>query len=300
MDQELQHTNKSNSSEFNLADSDLLAKFDQDDFDLDFKPVTEGLGFKDKIKDQDNQDKKRREFIKKKALNRLNEKKSKVLKSEIPGQIKTERNINRGDLQAFYEQSNPQDFSLENLLGGESISNTNIATHKNLGEELEDFISKSKDVEESLSLEKELNQEELKTLISASPAMRGFAYLVDTIIVSCLWMITLLFFSFIARFDLRSLVQGQIDAQVLGMAGVLFLCFYFFYFTFMDSTQGSSIGKSLVNINVRTLDGKRAGVIRTFSRSLFTLLGFPLAGVPWLIGAQDKVSGTQVFNANDY
>lgn len=292
MDKELSTTSGSNPHMVN----DLLSKIENDEFDLEFRPITKGLGFSD---DEDEGTEKKKEFIKQKALNRLKQKKPKVLKQESKlDQVKTQRNINRGDLQAFYENSNPSEFSLQSLLKDEKT--TNKLPTKPIFKELDQGLSQmptTQEVEKEETAKDEV-VEEIAEL--ASIPFRGFAFLVDFILVACTWTLTLLFFSFIANIKIMSLINTPLEKDLILLSAGLFLCYYFFYFTFMDSTKGSSIGKALVNINVRVNSGGRADVLRTFARSFVTLIGFLLMGIPWLIGAQDKVSGTSVFKANDY
>lgn len=282
-----QHTQNPNSFKNELnpevirkaQDSFDLDKFDNDDFDLEFRPITNGLGFRDT-------EEKKKDFIKKKALNRLNEKKNTVLKSSVENST---RSFNRGDLQAFYEKSDPQDFSLDKLLGKEIDATPDLTEEKQVKTSLEAISETPEKINSTINSPTE-----------AAFSFRVFAYLTDLIIVTCTWVLTLVLFSFIAEVGSEIYLMKPLPIDLLAMTGILYLCYYVFYFTFMDTTKSSSIGKALVNINVRNLEGERASVLRTFLRSILSILNTLLLGLPSLFGALDKITGTKVLRSDAY
>lgn len=280
----------------NPSKNDLLAMLDSDNFDLNFTALNEGLGF--------NKEEEKSEIIKQKSLQKK--------KSRIVNPVKTERNVNRRELQAFYEQSDPQEFSLQTLLTESNVKKES-KTVQPLKPQKEKEFSKFNDLKDiqalsidQLQVEKETTPQELvqeeREIINekADFGFRFFAYLVDLIIVVAAWAITLLSLSFVAKLQLVTIKDERFMNEIITYISVLLLSFYVFYFTFMDTTRNSTIGKSIVNIRVRTKAGDRADVIRTFMRSLMTLLSLPLLGLPVLFGVNDFMSGTRVYKSNDY
>jgi hypothetical protein len=79
---------------------------------------------------------------------------------------------------------------------------------------------------------------------------------------------------------------------ILFTTGV-FSIYFLFYFSVLDLS--STVGKSIMGLEIRTLEGKRPGIQNTFSRSLVTLLSIPLLGLPILTVIEEKISGIKVY-----
>ena len=73
-----------------------------------------------------------------------------------------------------------------------------------------------------------------------------------------------------------------------------FVLYYLFYFTFMDSTESSSWGKSLLGIKVRDNLGNQPGIFQTLLRSILSLFDLILLGLPCLFHLKEHLSETQV------
>ena len=244
--------------------NDPLALIEDEGMEFHFRPLTSGLGF-EKINE------KQEEFIKKQALQRQYRAKS----NSRPLKINSAA-IQRGKLAPFYHDhavapvpkitETPQEKQHQ---GGEAVD----CRDRQTGEQLQK-------IEESGQLAKSI--------------FRIFAYLVDFTIITFFTALTLLAIFFILNMDRQELIQVALFKSIEFYVMSTFIIYYLFYFTFMDSVESSSFGKSLMAIKVRNSLGEKAHVMQTLLRSILSLLDVALLGLPCLFYLKESLSETQV------
>ncbi len=236
--------------------ADLSNFLDQEDFNVEFKPLTSGLGFK-------NGDDLKHDLLQQKALNSF---KAKQKTEPLAPKVSEAKDF--GELAPFYDET----ANIPRPITEASLNRVNIE-EKTMPEE-EHYI------------ERELKE--------ASIFLRGLAHLIDISIVLFFTSLTALLILYIGALNLNELTGlGLIDEGML-FAGTLFILFYFCYFTFSDSSKNSSLGKSAVGLLLLEKNGARPNVRSTFFRSFITILSYPLFCLPLMAGLQDKLSGTIV------
>ncbi len=84
---------------------------------------------------------------------------------------------------------------------------------------------------------------------------------------------------------------------------ILFSCFYIIYFTILDVSESSTIGKKLLGLNLKekgdlSSDQNCLNIYQVFFRTLLTLSSVFMLGIPLLFHIQEKLSNTQLVKKN--
>lgn len=204
-------------------------------------------------KPEENQDR----MIKEKAKQRLQQKK-RIAKTTVQ----------RGDLSPFY-------------------SDVKETPKPTMEASLEKLLPKTES-----KVEPAVKLREVET-VEADLSYRFVAHIIDLVLVFALTALTFGLFTFIADLNFAQLakVKGMIHFQIAVV--VILSSYYVFYFTFLDSTKGSTIGKSIVDIRVVNLDDERANIMKTFLKALLTVVSYPLLGALSFTGLTERMSGTK-------
>ena len=239
---------------------DILSFITEEESELHFKPLTCGLGF-GKV------DEKKEEFIRKKSLQR----RLSLARVGKPLKLNPMRS-GHGELAPFYD------------------NNAVIPVPKVTEIPIEDK-KKSEFIEES-PLKKE------HTCQLARSSSRVLAYCIDAVIIIFFMALTLVAFFFILNRGDDKWGQLVLLKDVKLYMVSIFVLYYLFYFTFMDSTESSSWGKSLLGIKVQNNFWKKPSVFQTLLRSIASLLDAVLLGLPCLFHLKEHLSETQVVTSS--
>lgn len=168
---------------------------------------------------------------------------------------KSDSNIHRGDLTPFYSQESVEEKPIEKL--------------------------------EELIAEEDL----VETVQAASSELRFFAWTMDVSLVVILSAITTLLSFYSSGIPMNSIT---LTSEVsLSLFGSMLLLFYLLYFTVLDATEHSTVGKRLCGMRVvKSL--KPISLSLSLKRSMFCLISLGLAGLPALLKTQDLFFETQV------
>jgi uncharacterized RDD family membrane protein YckC len=134
---------------------------------------------------------------------------------------------------------------------------------------------------------------EVKVLEVAPSSFRLMAFVVDILIVLTGTAITLFILGLGSGLSIEILVSILAPKEIILFTIGVFSIYFLFYFTILDLS--STVGKSFMGLEMKTLDGKRAGIQNSFFRSFITLLSIPLLGTPAIAEVQEKLSGTKIY-----
>ena len=236
--------------------SNEIAQFEIDDLfdEMDFKPVTEGLGFHHE------------------------ETKKSFTKSAI-----VPRNVSGVSIASSNQVSN---LGISNPDIQKHISN-----NANSREELNAFYSATKSNEID-NVQKVDIVKEVVELVVASKLLQFVAWSIDLLLISSTVLFTTVMLAFVSGIEIQVLIKLVSMKEMLFFTGSLFIIFYLLYFTILD--LATSPGKSLLGIYLIKEDNTNVRVINTFLRSLVTLLSMITLGLPSLIDFQGKLSDSKV------
>jgi uncharacterized RDD family membrane protein YckC len=142
-------------------------------------------------------------------------------------------------------------------------------------------------------VELNLNKKE-EVLLEASIEKRILAWAIDLCVISTLLATCLIGVVFIADVPLAFLRENLVEIDILIASLLLSTMFYVFYFTFLEKTDFSTIGKRVLNLKVLRDDGKPISMLQSFSRSVLTLLSLLTLGLGSILKIQDKLTDSIV------
>ncbi|MCY4644797.1 MAG: RDD family protein [Bacteriovoracales bacterium] len=242
---------------------DFLALLEEDRAEFHFRPLTSGLGF-------EKLDEKKEELIKRKALQRQYQaKKAKPLK------IMASMAPSRGELAPFYDDRAPH-----------PIPKMTEAPQTQTQIKSQVKISRPDTQRE------ESNNNFLK---KAPLGSRLLAYLIDIGVIVSVIALIFIPIPFALDMKMKELFWPTVFKNFHFHLGAIFIIKYFFYFTFMDSTKSSSIGKSLMKIKVFHSSGKKADIIQIFFRSFLSFFDPLFLGLSCVYNLKEDLSETQAF-----
>ncbi|MFI5390098.1 MAG: RDD family protein [Bacteriovoracales bacterium] len=122
---------------------------------------------------------------------------------------------------------------------------------------------------------------------------RLMAFSLDFLIISLATSITILILGLSSGLSIEILRSIFTPKEIILFTTGVFSIYFLFYFSVLDLS--STVGKSMMGLEIRTLEGKRPGIQNTFSRSLVTLLSIPLLGIPIVTVIEEKISGIKVY-----
>ncbi len=230
-----------------------------EEIDFSFKPITKGLGFHQKKKEIS------------KSVPTTNELKSRAAAlAETLDRAQKRFNgeadsMDRGALAPFYEK-----------------------------------IEITKEVKEEFSLKAESFEDSLISMpVDASLYVRAAAWLLDILLVAFLFLATVAII-FVSTFSNFQNLLGFLfsDGLYLYFMPLLFL-YYIFYFSFLEKTQFSTIGKSIFNLKVVS-ESQNLSLYQTFSRSIITLFNLFTLGLGSIIDFQGRMTNTKVIKNDSY
>ena len=247
-------------------EKDFLARLEEGEgrVELHFKPLTTGLGF-------EHPGEKKAELIKKKALRRQ----FRVGRGN-PLQVNP---VPRGELAPFYgDDAAPPTPQIMTKITPPLHPSPQVSREKQGG--AAPTIASS--------------------TIPAQPALRVFAYLVDLMVLALTMALTLgtgglALSSLGEKIQLSWPLVAEMKFYLLGV----FACYYLFYFTFMDRSESSSVGKALTAIRVCNNAGDRANMGQILLRTVLGVLDAVLLGLPCLLNLKEHLSETRVIRCPD-
>lgn len=168
-----------------------------------------------------------------------------------------EKVVDRGDLTPFYQSKNDAiKASVEEVL------------------------------EKEVLLEPTQNEIALEKFKVSKP-VRLAAWIIDLTIVASLYFIT--FYSAISFVGQKVEMMMSVEFLLDSMPVALF--YYIFYFSFLDRTNFSTVGKNILGFK---LNQKNLSLKKTIARSIVTVLSFFTLGLGGLLLLQDKLTDTSV------
>jgi len=244
------------------SDKNILFNMDELDFEsMDFKPVTDGLGF--------HHEEKKSTIIKPStALKQSNEIATQRARHQVSG-VNSDLGISNPDNQR------------------------EASAHKS---ELSAFYGQTSTVApQAKSTQVAQPRKQAKKVVEVELAGKGLqlgAWLIDLILVSLFVIVTTVLLAAVSGIDFRVLAKLVTIQDLAFFTGSLFVLFYMLYFTVLD--LATTPGKSLFGITLIKADNEDVRVSQTFTRALVTLISFLAIGLPCLIDFQGKLSDTKV------
>jgi uncharacterized RDD family membrane protein YckC len=146
-----------------------------------------------------------------------------------------------------------------------------------------------------LALE-EKSEEEFVSI--AHMGMRLFAWIIDILVLITSMLVTFASIVFFAELPMESLSALMISDQISTSFLFIGSLFYIFYFTFLDKTSYSSLGKNILGLKIISQKkSNRVSLAQSFFRVLLSILSLPLLGLPLLLRVQDRLTETQVIDS---
>lgn len=134
---------------------------------------------------------------------------------------------------------------------------------------------------------------EEKILEEGQMFFRFLAFSTDMLIILSASGITLFILGLASGLSMDIFMSIFSLKEIILFTTGVFSIYFLFYFSILDIS--STVGKSLMGLEMKTIDGKRPVLQSTFSRSLLTLLFLPLLGTPAIGEIQEKLTGTKIF-----
>lgn len=134
---------------------------------------------------------------------------------------------------------------------------------------------------------------EVKVLEAAPLSLRLAAFSVDLLIVLLGTAVTLFILGLGSGLSIEILISILAPQEIILFTIGVFSIYFLFYFSLLDLS--STIGKSMMGLEVKTIEGKRPSIQNSFFRSFLTLLSLPLLGAPTMAEVQEKLSGTKIY-----
>lgn len=218
------------------------------DFDeLDFKPITKGLGFHHKEKTSE------------KTIDTLEER-SALLKK---------------DFEKHHKENNQLTANSDRL---------------NMGE-LAPFYSNNEKIDD---IEIESNIETEVSYKKANKFTRLVAWGIDMSILICASFSVLYAVLSLEGLAINLDFIHSIQLELAIVVGSIFTLFYFFYFSVLEISKNSTLGKFVLGLRVRRTDSQRVSLADCFLRAFYSLLSFMSLGIFSLIDLQSSMTSTVV------
>jgi len=234
--------------------SDIEQEIDDLIENFDMKPITDGLGFHHSLQDKRNITVSLKG--KKKSLAADFENRMNQLKTETP---KT-TTINMGELAPFY---NSQE-------GDQPVRELNLNQDTNTAENV--MIANN---------------------YEATLGLRFGAWLLDMAVLTTLMFLLFTSIIFLAELPLEFFSIFMVSDDILISFLVITSLFYTFYFSFLDCTAYSTVGKRILGLKVKSTKG-RMNLVSSFFRSCITLISIPLLCLPIMLKLHDRLTDTIV------
>ena len=140
-----------------------------------------------------------------------------------------------------------------------------------------------------------VKEEEITETVMSEVSMgiRFTAWVVDVAVVAFMFgtaMVSILFTADMP-FDLLNPIMVSSDLST-GLLGI-FTMFYIFYFTFLDKTEYSTLGKRLFNLKLVGMM-KSPSLFNTFNRTILSMCSVFTLGLLSLLSLQDSLTDTKV------
>lgn len=173
--------------------------------------------------------------------------------------------------------------------------NTNITTNDTSLDrgELAAFYSNTMPTVENLKKPEEITLK-LSSTSKASMTKRFGAYAIDFLVVAAMYLVTLVAILVISPLGMDALTSKEVLSELLKLTAPLAVFFYLFYFSFLDKTSYSTLGKRLLSLKVQDERGQEISMYQAFLRSFLTLISFVSLGLFSLLDFQSKMTETKV------
>lgn len=132
-----------------------------------------------------------------------------------------------------------------------------------------------------------------KVLVVGSTRERTLAFLADFCIILFITALTLFTLVYGADLNIQVLISILESHEIILFALSIFSLYFLLYFSILDLT--STIGKSLMGLELKLENGKRPLLGNTFPRALVSLISLFLVGLPFLSNIQNKFSESEVY-----
>lgn len=134
---------------------------------------------------------------------------------------------------------------------------------------------------------------EEKVLKIASKTSRVFAYLFDLVFIGSTLSVVLTVMARTISMDLLEVWQNY-PAEITPLVLTLFCGFYLIYFSIFEKTAQSTLGKSVFNLRVMTINNKTPDLLSLMLRTAVSLLNFLTLGLFSYFDLQNKVTDCKV------
>jgi uncharacterized RDD family membrane protein YckC len=162
--------------------------------------------------------------------------------------------------------------------------------------DLAPFYANEKNIEvnQDLSLASDINME----LVEGGTIERFGAWILDQALILSSISLLFMFVAVFTKVDLWTV------ASLIGVSDLVLISFSFyflfsiFYFSFLDRTNFSTIGKRIMGLKVVDYKGKNIDLISSFYRSGLSLLSLLTMGLMAIVDFQSKITTTRVVKNN--
>ncbi|MAX66481.1 MAG: RDD family protein [Bacteriovoracaceae bacterium] len=223
--------------------------------DFDFKPITDGLGFHHSI--QNKKDVKVN--LKKQSMDLQSELEQRI--SHMTAQkSENQSSVNMGELAPFYGDSKEE-----------------------------------KEAEVSTQVKLFSEEEKSPNYYMAQNSERFLAWVIDITLIVTTMLFTFSSIIYFANIPLSQVSLFAASSEVLVSFLLLSVMFYVFYFSFLDKTHYSTLGKHLVGIRIVSHRGHdEVSLLQSLLRVSICLFSIFLLGLPVMLKMHDRLTETDV------
>lgn len=138
-----------------------------------------------------------------------------------------------------------------------------------------------------------VKEEEVEVLADASMGIRLMAWLVDVAVVTFMFITAIVSIFMVADMPFDSLSPLFFTSDIGTNFVVLFMMFYVFYFSFLDKTEFSTLGKRLFDIKLISMTSAPS-FLNTTLRTILTFVSVLTLGLFSMLSLQDSLTNTKV------
>jgi hypothetical protein len=124
---------------------------------------------------------------------------------------------------------------------------------------------------------------------------RFVAWLIDVVILFTVMFFTVAVIVLSTELPLETFNIFMLSDELFLSFGSIFGMFYLFYFTLLDMTKFSTIGKRIMSIRLES-NSSRINLVQSFTKAVVSLVAIPTMGLPALLRIDNMLTSTYVSN----
>ncbi len=143
---------------------------------------------------------------------------------------------------------------------------------------------------------KEIKKEEL--LLQAPMVTVFMAWLTDLFFVTLFFASNLALLILVSGIELKEFFKILPVAEITLYCLMMFVSYYLFYFTILDTKSSATIGKALFRLTLKHKSGSDLTLNTKLTRALISFFSIPLLGIPYIFNMHELLTNTILVKKN--